>query len=591
MPNVSAPSLIRTFPPALAALLCIVGMGCADPGSTTNPIPASRDTESTTVETPTLDNRPPDTEPEDAFSDESLRRVYVNAEHGCGPADPAFDHPFDARSAVVFDIIPEIHAGLFVHSPDGVNVQLDLAESFSASDDFTVFEFALRDGLKFSDGTPLTARDVKWSWERAFAKANANGRAADVFGSIEGADRFRNGADEIEGITISSDTKLNVALEQPRPDFINLLTDPVAYVLKKDNVEIWTVRWDNASGIAEVEGPLESITIPIGAGPYMLAQYNPDLFINECILIKNEHYWSPHVMIEEVIVSASIADHIGNSTSADPQQILEKRLADYFSVGLANPSDLNPTETHGETVTITDAPKTWFIMLNTAYPPFDDLAFRRAIVAGTDAAEVFPGTDIDTIRLVPHAIAGSESKIEPISFNLEAAATQLGSSRYSDVDDHSITFAAGGLARAILPPIFDQWKRHLNLQVQLVSTDLQTDQPNGSPLSLVFIAPAYPDPHAILRGFADPFGSQTPSQDYLKLKDMLEDASAIADTSERNRRYTELEQYILDNALAIPLRLDHFDFEFRVQPWLRNLTVPQYGGSIFRDLKIATEIN
>ncbi|MBQ2137282.1 MAG: ABC transporter substrate-binding protein, partial [Selenomonas sp.] len=61
---------------------------------------------------------------------------------------------------------------------DKMNVQPWLAESWSISDDHTTWTFKIREGVKFSNGNPLTAEAVKASIERAFAK---NNRAATFF--------------------------------------------------------------------------------------------------------------------------------------------------------------------------------------------------------------------------------------------------------------------------------------------------------------------------------------------------------------------------------------------------------------------------
>ena len=142
--------------------------------------------------------------------------LYVAAPIGCDAADPAYDHTLDTRAANSFTIVPEIHVGLFSLSPDGSEVKLELAESHAVNDDFSSYEFLLRDGLKFSDGSALTAADVKWSWERALRVSEGNGRAGDVFGSIVGAGSVTVAGGEIEGIEVVDDSKLKVRLSVPR---------------------------------------------------------------------------------------------------------------------------------------------------------------------------------------------------------------------------------------------------------------------------------------------------------------------------------------------------------------------------------------
>ena len=59
-----------------------------------------------------------------------------------------------------------MNAGLVRVTKDGLGLEPDLAKEWSISDDAKTYTFKLRDGLKFSDGSPITAGDVKFSLER-----------------------------------------------------------------------------------------------------------------------------------------------------------------------------------------------------------------------------------------------------------------------------------------------------------------------------------------------------------------------------------------------------------------------------------------
>jgi len=59
-----------------------------------------------------------------------------------------------------------MNAGLVRVTHDGLGVEPDLAEKWTISDDGKIYTFTLRPGLKFSDGSPITTADVKFSLER-----------------------------------------------------------------------------------------------------------------------------------------------------------------------------------------------------------------------------------------------------------------------------------------------------------------------------------------------------------------------------------------------------------------------------------------
>lgn len=58
-----------------------------------------------------------------------------------------------------------IYGNLYRRSPDGQIVS-ELANSYTVNDDFTSYTFTLKDNLKFSDGSPLSAEDVAYTYNR-----------------------------------------------------------------------------------------------------------------------------------------------------------------------------------------------------------------------------------------------------------------------------------------------------------------------------------------------------------------------------------------------------------------------------------------
>lgn len=165
----------------------------------------------------------------------------------CHIPDPAIDRASNDRNTILAPIVHEIHQGLMRLSDNGdasIVAVPALAEEFEVVDNGTVFEFALRNDLKFSDGSPLSAADVKWSWERALKKSVLQGRATQILGDIVGAESLMAGGQgELSGVEIIDERRLRVRLDHPRAIFPMMLSDPVASVLKKDNVAEWPVDW------------------------------------------------------------------------------------------------------------------------------------------------------------------------------------------------------------------------------------------------------------------------------------------------------------------------------------------------------------
>src|ERR1700752_2341850 len=66
-----------------------------------------------------------------------------------------------------WSVIKSIFDGLMAYKPGTTELEPDLAESYSVSDDGQTYTFKLRDGIKFHNGRALKAADIKYSIERA----------------------------------------------------------------------------------------------------------------------------------------------------------------------------------------------------------------------------------------------------------------------------------------------------------------------------------------------------------------------------------------------------------------------------------------
>src|SRR6202048_2123566 len=138
----------------------------------------------------------------------------------------------------------------------------ELAKSWAWDEDGTRLTFKLHEGVKWHDGKPFTASDVKCTWEllqgRANEKLRINPRRA----------WYRN----LEEVTTNGDYEATFVLKRPQPAFLALL----------------------ASGFSPVYpchiAPREMRQHPIGTGPFKFVEFKP----NESIkLVRNPDYWKP----------------------------------------------------------------------------------------------------------------------------------------------------------------------------------------------------------------------------------------------------------------------------------------------------------
>lgn len=168
--------------------------------------------------------------------------------------------------------LPWQNLGIWVHSryafdtileADGTLTPIggELAESYEVSDDGLTFTFTLKDGLKWHDGTDITAEDVAWSIEAAALAPITHPLLATTIGSIEGAEAFKNGeTDSMSGIAVDGRTvTLSFSTIDPNVllSFAQFAPLPMAYFEGTDPLQIQQNEfWQK----------------PIGSGPFMIEE-------------------------------------------------------------------------------------------------------------------------------------------------------------------------------------------------------------------------------------------------------------------------------------------------------------------------------
>jgi peptide/nickel transport system substrate-binding protein len=149
-----------------------------------------------------------------------------------------------------------------------------LAESWSVSKDGLVYEFVVRKGVVFHNGDPLTAEDVKFSFERY------RGAAAKLLKERVGA------------VEIVDPYRVRFRLKEPWPDFMTYygsLTTGAGWIVPKKYLE--KVGDDGFK------------KAPVGAGPYRFVSFNPGI---ELVLEANEHYWRKVPSVKRLVFRAVV---------------------------------------------------------------------------------------------------------------------------------------------------------------------------------------------------------------------------------------------------------------------------------------------
>ena len=162
-----------------------------------------------------------------------------------------------------------LHDALVKPMP-GNSLTPSLAESWSASSDGLSYEFVLRKGVKFHNGEPVTAEDVKFSFVRY--------RGA-------GAKTLK---DRVAAVEIVDPGRVRFRLRRPWIDFMTFygtLTTSAGWIVPKKYVE--KVGDDGFK------------KAPVGAGPYKFVSFKPGV---ELVLEANEHYWRKTPTVKTLVM-------------------------------------------------------------------------------------------------------------------------------------------------------------------------------------------------------------------------------------------------------------------------------------------------
>ena len=243
-------------------------------------------------------------------------------------------------------------------SYDYTDVQPELAESWTVADDGLSITFKLRPDATFHDGTPVTAKDVKWSYDRAVSVGGFPSFQMKA-GALENTDQFIVVDDATFRVDFLRQDKLTlIDMAVPIPVIMNTtLIEP-----HMTEADPWALEWVNAN--------------PAGGGAYKLETFQPE---ERVVLVRNDDWKSGPLPAVQRIIELNVPE------AGNRRALLEKGDVDInYNVSEKDISELKATEQF--TVVSTPIENCLYaIDLNTqpelagAPNPFSDVKVRQAV--------------------------------------------------------------------------------------------------------------------------------------------------------------------------------------------------------------------
>ena len=488
-----------------------------------------------------------------------------------GVSDLASIDPAKPQDSQSITVISQVFSGL-VRLNEKLEVEPDGAASWQVSADGKTYTFTLRDGLKFADGTAVTASDFAYSINRALDPSTASFGAPFQLGHIVGAQAVVDGkAKEASGVKAVDAKTLEVTIDAPLAYFLSQLTFPYTFAVPRKLVES-SATWQEQA---------------YGTGPFRVKTWKHGQSI---LLEANPNYWRGTPGVANILMSF-------NKDSETAYQVYQTGGLDIMG------SQQNPVPSAhlAEVQTKPDFQSaaslaTRFIGFNNRKPPFDNVDVRRAFALATDkqtlANQVLAGAVVPADRILPTGLVGTELPIKPLTFDdaaAKAALTKAGFTNAQGLPAITLAYGQEGDNETVAQALQALWEEQLGVKVNLQSYELATFSEN---LNTTFYTPTqglqmylsiwgadYPDPQNFLsqqlRTDTANNNGHFSDAEFDKLVDQADQLGGQAQLQQRLQLYNQAEQIAIDKVGWLPLYYPKF--QILLNPRIKGMAVTPNG--------------
>lgn len=477
--------------------------------------------------------------------------------------EPASLDPAKAVGLPEIQVIRDLFEGLVNQNEKGELVP-GVATKWQSNDN-RIWTFTLRNDAKWSDGTPVTAQDFVYSWQRLVDPQTTSPFA--WFAALAGISNAQNIIDgkatpDKLGVTAVDAHTLRVQLDQPLPWFANLTASFAFYPVQKANVA-QGAEWTKPGKL-------------IGNGAYVLK----DRVVNEkLVAVPNVHYWdNAHTVIQQVTFvpinqeSAATKRYLADDidiTESFPKNLYQKLMKDI-------PGEVYTPPQLG----------TYYYAFNTQKGPTADPRVRLALSMTIDrqlmADKVLGTGEKPAWHFTPDVTAGFKASPSPFAAMSQEernaqAKTLLQAAGYGPQRplDLTLLYNTSETHQKIAIAVASMWKKNLGVDVKLQNQEWKTyiDSRNTGNFDVIRASWVgdYNEPSTFLSLL-----TSSHSGNISRFKDpaydkVLSQAAQETTTEARNADYNEAEKIIAEKAPIAPIY--QYSNGRLIKPWLKGYPI------------------
>lgn len=339
------------------------------------------------------------------------------------------------------------------------------AESWDISDDGLTYTFHLRDGLKWSDGSDLTAEDYVYTIQRVLTPATAAQYVSMATDYIKNAQEYYDGtatADDL-GVKALDDKTLEITLVQPTSYFIDILSMWTFSPVQKATVEANGDKWSTEADTYVCNGPFKIASMSMN---------------ENVILEKNENYWDAENVSLQKVTFRYVLDQATALTAYESGEV--------DGVDSIPSSDFARLKAENAGVQTSPSYGTVYYDFNCSAEPVNNVLVRKAICLAIDRQSIIdnvvqidaqpaysflaPGYSVDGKDITE----GRESFGLSATADVEGAQAALAEAGYPNGEGFptlTLSYYDNDTVKKVVEAMAEMLKNNLNINVEVSSNE------------------------------------------------------------------------------------------------------------------------